>query len=266
MKSSRTTIGILVGLAFLLPLATSAQTATASTATSVGVQQIIALYTQLIQLLEQEITQLTATRVATPAPTISCPIYSTPACTGTLVPQGTDHNGCQLPPQCVANTNPPPATAIPAVSTAPAPTCTLTASPTSVTAGASVTLSWSATNAYAGSIAPSIAGFTLSSGSQTVTPTQTTDYVGSFTGTGGSAYCTALVTVVLAPTAETPANTNYSASTPSSTGSSCVHYNKTYSNGSTIGCNVKPGPGVICTLGLPFFGWTCNNGQWIESQ
>jgi hypothetical protein len=208
MKLSRTTVGILLALVVVLPAIASAQTVTASSGAAINIQQIVALYTQLVQMLEQEIAQLTAAQASTPALSVSCPIYSTPSCTGTLFPQGTDQNGCQLPPQCVANMNSantgPTTTATPVINTAPAPAlCTLTASPTSIMAGQSALLSWTATNAFSGSISPSVAGFALSSGSQTVTPSQTTDYFGSFTGAGGLGYCTALVSVTPMTTAAT---------------------------------------------------------------
>jgi PKD repeat protein len=60
MRSLRTTTGILVALVVLFPAVAPAQTVTASSGASVGIQQLTALYTQLIQLLEQEIAQLTA--------------------------------------------------------------------------------------------------------------------------------------------------------------------------------------------------------------
>lgn len=240
MKSLRTTAAILVALVVLFPAVAPAQTTTPSTNLPLAVQQLIAAYTQLIQLLEQEIGQLTAAQANTPPPTISCPLYNTPNCTGTLVPQGIDSNGCQLPPQCVANTTP-----FSTANTTPAPTCTLTARPTSVTAGQSTTLSWSATNATAGSISP--IGSALSSGSQIVTPSQATDYVGVFSGTGGNAYCTVLVIVV-------PATIPIVATT--TTAGSCVANGTTYINGSDIVLNPPP-----MTMMLAPIHYQCSNGS-----
>jgi hypothetical protein len=75
----------------------------------------------------------------------------------------------------------------------PAPTATLAASPTSISAGQSATLSWSSTNAT------SCAGgnFTASgiSGSATVSPSVTTSYSVTCTGNGASATALATVTV-----------------------------------------------------------------------
>ncbi len=98
-----------------------------------------------IQTVQQAI--LLATSVSVPAsgalvsqpeqpiPVVqTCPTYSLPACTnGTLVPQGTDTNGCQLPPICEQNSSPP---------TQPAPTSlNFTATPTSGPAPLAVTFS-----------------------------------------------------------------------------------------------------------------------------
>jgi hypothetical protein len=81
----------------------SAQTVNSSTNASVSIQRLIALYTQLIQLLEQEITQLTIA-LQNQTPPHVCPNYQQPACTnGTLVSQGNDAYGCGLPLQCVQN-------------------------------------------------------------------------------------------------------------------------------------------------------------------
>jgi hypothetical protein len=41
------------------------------------------------------------------------------------------------------------------------------------------------------------------------------------------------------------------ATKPKSVGS-CVAYKREYANGSTLGCPVKPGAGVVCPLGLGF--------------
>jgi hypothetical protein len=65
------------------------------------------------------------------------------------------------------------------------PSCTLSASPSSITQGGSSTLSWSCTNAT------SCTGTNFStggstSGSTSVSPTQTTTYTGSCTGPGGT--------------------------------------------------------------------------------
>jgi hypothetical protein len=46
-------------------------------------------------------------------------------------------------------------------------------------------------------------------------------------------------------------------------GSSCVAYNTTYANGSTLACTIQPGAGYGCPLGRAFSQWTCSNGQWV---
>ena len=57
-----------------------------------------------------------------------------------------------------------------------APTATLSASPSSITAGQSATLTWSTTNATSAQIDNGVGSVTVPSGTQTVTPTQTTTY------------------------------------------------------------------------------------------
>ncbi len=101
----------------------------------------------------------------------------------------------------------PPAQATP-VPTAQ-PTVTLTASPTTVNPGASVNLTWSSTNATDLSIDPSV-GKVAVQGSTPVTPTESTTYMITANGPGGTATATARVTVtggaaVVAPTSGTPA-------------------------------------------------------------
>ena len=57
-----------------------------------------------------------------------------------------------------------------------APTATLTASPSSITAGQSATLTWSTTNATSAQIDNGVGSVTVPSGTATVAPTQTTTY------------------------------------------------------------------------------------------
>lgn len=75
----------------------------------------------------------------------------------------------------------------------PVPTCMLTASDTSITAGESVTLTWESQNATSASTLHGEKGPV--SGSVVVTPTNTTMYVKKVFGPGGRGYCTATVEV-----------------------------------------------------------------------
>lgn len=68
----------------------------------------------------------------------------------------------------------------------PAPTITLSANPTSVTSGASSTLTWSSTNATSCTASGGWSGAKATSGTQSVSPTQTTVYVLDCTGAGGT--------------------------------------------------------------------------------
>ena len=85
-----------------------------------------------------------------------------------------------------------------------APTCALTASPTSIQSGGSSTLSWSTKDATSFSIDHDIGFVTpVDAGTRSVSPINTTIYTGTATGSGGSVTCTATVTVT-----ETPPVTN----------------------------------------------------------
>ena len=98
------------------------------------------------------------------------------------------------------------ATTPPAPPPAPAaqPTVTLNASPTSVNAGQTVTLSWSSTNATDLDIEPGV-GKVAPQGSTPVNPTTSTTYTITATGAGGSATATTHVDVNANARARTPA-------------------------------------------------------------
>ncbi|MFZ0395371.1 MAG: OmpA family protein [Terracidiphilus sp.] len=97
-----------------------------------------------------------------------------------------------------------PAMAPPAA--AATPTAQISASPSAVTSGDKVVLTWDSTNASHATI--SGLGTVSTSGSQTVTPSSSTTYTLTATGPGGSADATASVTVTAPPpAAAAPANT-----------------------------------------------------------
>src|SRR3989344_995778 len=76
------------------------------------------------------------------------------------------------------------------------PSCTLTATPASVTSGQSSTLSWTSTNATTGTIDNGAGNMTpIASGSKSVSPTVSTLYTPTDTGVGASATCEASVDV-----------------------------------------------------------------------
>jgi hypothetical protein len=81
---------------------------------------------------------------------------------------------------------------------AAAPTGSLTASPATIVAGQTATLTWATTNATAVSIDQGI-GTVAASGTQTVTPTATTTYTLTVTGAAQTVTYTATVTVGAAP-------------------------------------------------------------------
>lgn len=100
---------------------------------------------------------------------------------------------------CAQTTTPPPANPPPQN---PAPTCALSASPSSITLGQSSTLSWTSTNATQGYV--SSIGTVTTNGSQSVSPLLTAIYQGIFWGTGGTATCNATLTVTQPTTNNNP--------------------------------------------------------------
>jgi peptidoglycan-associated lipoprotein len=79
-----------------------------------------------------------------------------------------------------------------------APVCTLTAEPTTIEKGQSATLSWTSENATTLNLEPGV-GNVQASGSQSVTPDDSTTYTLTATGEGGSNTCEARVTVTAPP-------------------------------------------------------------------
>jgi peptidoglycan-associated lipoprotein len=108
-------------------------------------------------------------------------------------------SGCKKPKPL-----PPPPEAPPVAAT-PAPTAQITATPTVISAGDQVQLSWHTTDATSVSIDG--IGDVPSSGVKTVTPTQTTTYHLVARGQGGSADASASVTVNAPPAVQVPTNT-----------------------------------------------------------
>jgi peptidoglycan-associated lipoprotein len=80
----------------------------------------------------------------------------------------------------------------------PAPTVTLTAEPSTIEKGQSVTLSWSSQNATELDLQPGV-GKVQASGSSSVTPEDSTTYTITATGPGGNTSATARVTVTAPP-------------------------------------------------------------------
>jgi peptidoglycan-associated lipoprotein len=105
---------------------------------------------------------------------------------------------------CKKKQPPPPAATAPAA-TAPAPTAQLTASPTDVTAGDQVVLTWKTTDATSVSIDG--IGDVPTSGVKSVTPSESTTYHLVARGEGGTAEASARVTVNAPPAVAVPTNT-----------------------------------------------------------
>jgi hypothetical protein len=96
MKLADQIASVILALVLLLPVVSEADTPLTPRSS------LAVLYMQLVQLFQQEIVQLT-TALGAPHPHANrCVAYQSPACeNGTLIPQATDPNGCQLPPKCI---------------------------------------------------------------------------------------------------------------------------------------------------------------------
>lgn len=95
------------------------------------------------------------------------------------------------------------------------PVCKLTAEPAAIDQGNSVTLSWTSENATDVNIDPAL-GKQLTEGSATASPSESTTFVLTATGAGGTATCTARVTVnpAAAPSNPTVSEENIEAGAP----------------------------------------------------
>jgi len=105
---------------------------------------------------------------------------------------------------CKHKVTPQPVATAPPVQ-APAPTAKISASPTAVTAGSPVVLSWQTTNATSATIDG--IGEVATSGVKTITPSTSTNYHLAAHGAGGNAFDDVRVTVTPAMAAATAVNT-----------------------------------------------------------
>jgi uncharacterized repeat protein (TIGR01451 family) len=76
------------------------------------------------------------------------------------------------------------------------PTCTMSAVPSTITAGNTSNLRWTSTNATSAVINQGIGNVAVN-GNRNVSPFQTTTYTGTFTGPGGTVNCQTTVTVTI---------------------------------------------------------------------
>src|SRR3989344_4781643 len=116
--------------------------------------------------------------------------------THTLYTYGIDAKGLSAKNNALLKNNPKTFKLV-SIATLP-PSCTLTASPASITSGQSSTLSWTSTNATTGTIDNGAGNMTpIASGSKSVSPTVSTLYTATVTGAGvgASATCEANVDV-----------------------------------------------------------------------
>ncbi|MCR4330445.1 MAG: carbohydrate-binding protein [Patescibacteria group bacterium] len=170
-----------------------------------------------------------------------------------------------------ASTPTDPATTTPPTST---PTLTFSATPTSITKGATVMLTWVSTNVSTCTASSGWSGSKAASGSATLSPTQTTTYILSCAGTGGNTVAKEVVVTVTAAT--TNSQTPYSGTAISLPGTiQAEHFDKdgegiayhdtsTANNGgafrTTEGVDIQT---TEDSTGSYDVGWT-EGGEWLE--
>jgi hypothetical protein len=91
----------------------------------------------------------------------------------------------------------------------PAPTVSISANPTSITAGQSSTLTWSSTNATSCTASNGWTGSKAVGSTQIVTPTVTTTYTLTCTGAGGTSAPQSATVTIAAMTPSTPPSTKF---------------------------------------------------------
>ncbi len=157
------------------------------------------------------------------------------------------------------------------VTIVPAPVATFSASPSSVTSGSNVTLTWSTTNATA-CTGTNFSTGSATSGSVVVNPTATTTYTLSCTGTGGSDVETEIVTVSAnpTPTATLSATSNSVASGASVTltwsssyAASCTGTNFSTGSATSGSVVVNPTTSTTYTVSCTGTGGSDNDSQVV---
>src|SRR5262245_25029712 len=112
-------------------------------------------------------------------------------------------SGCGKKKVATVPPSAPPAATAPSKPSAPAPTISLEASPSTITSGQASTLKWSSTDATSVTIDGGI-GTVEASGSRQVTPAASITYTAKASGPGGSANTSARVTVTEAAATPPP--------------------------------------------------------------
>ena len=151
----------------------------------------------------------------------------------------------------------------------PTPTCILTTNPSSITAGGSSFLSWGFSSGVTSFSIDNGIGAKTVPGFISVSPVTTTTYGGSAAGPGGTAVCSATVTVTPAPPAPVygcmdSTATNYNSAATSQTGVTCTYppappapvygcmdstatnYNSAATSQTGVTCTYPPAPVIGC--------------------
>lgn len=157
----------------------------------------------------------------------------------------------------------------------PAPTCSISASPASITAGQSITVSWSSSHTVSGNIS-NVGNNIALSGSYVLYPQQNTTYTGTFVGQNGQTVTCTTSVVVITSTPQCPAG--YTGTYPNCyppvqqcpAGYSGVYpncyppvqycpagYTGTYPN-----CYPPQNNNLSCTISINNYGNGYNNGYW----
>jgi hypothetical protein len=142
----------------------------------------------------------------------------------------------------------------------PAPTVSLSASPSSISSGGSSTLSWNSANATSCTASGAWSGSQALSGSQLVSPSTTSTYSLTCSGTGGSASANTTVTVSGSDTTPPSVPNGLSVSSKTQTSIS-IAWQASTDNVSVVGYHLFNGANLIAStpsLSYTFNGLTCN--------
>lgn len=132
-----------------------------------------------------------------------------------------------------------------ATQSAAAPVVTISASPNSISAGQSSTITWSSTNATSCTASGGWSGTKGTSGTQSVSPTNTTTYTLACTGTGGNDTKSATVTVTGGSGPTPPA-------AAAAAGFTRLAFQEEFDNASGIDMNATCAPGFNFYRHIPF--------------
>ncbi|MCB1045453.1 MAG: hypothetical protein KDC35_21095 [Acidobacteria bacterium] len=149
----------------------------------------------------------------------------------------------------------------------PAPTASLTASPTTITEGQSATLSWTTSNATSASINNGVGAATpVASGSRTVSPTVTTTYTLTATGDGGTSTASATIVVNSAGGGTSTLDNGVSKNYSLTTGNTATYTMAIPANASNLTVTITGSGDADLYVKRSPVNWPADQGQHNEAE